>query len=235
MKIVAIILTSTLLGVMAWLVYDSHSQADGMRNELELLRRQMGGGQAEAAAPNPGNAPTPVQTIPGVSESDVRAGQELKRQMAGSSQPGVPPISPPPGVLPSAPGAPVPPPPSGFAGGTPAGSIPGAMTTPTLDPATVAPPPVSQRQRMIASLPRIAQVTDYNREAGFLVINAGAARKLEKDMKLAIRRGGSLIARIQVTEVSPEGAVADVPSNSIYPGATIEVGDDVIQDVPPDA
>jgi hypothetical protein len=68
-----------------------------------------------------------------------------------------------------------------------------------------------------------------------VVINAGSKRKLEKDMTFSIRRGGAVIGRIKVTEVNDEGSVADLPVDTVPAGVTIEVGDEVIQDIPPGA
>ncbi len=251
MKIVAIILTSTLLGVMAWLVYDSHAKADGVRNEMELLRRQISGSQQE---------PAPASNLPPDLERDVRE-EMLRRSKAGSPLPPSTPLmaepapaypSPPaPGPgSPSAapgrgvPGQPYPAPPAYGAAGQPAPAYPpagypapagtpaGSIQAPSLDPSTVAPVALTPQQRKLAMLPRLAQVAEYSKEGGFLIFNAGASKSLEVGMKLAIRRGSSLIARIEVQEISADGAIANVPEDMIYPGATIEVGDDVIQDVP---
>src|SRR6187431_2329634 len=40
MKALSIILTCALIGTMGWFVIDSRSEAKGMKNQLDLLRRQ---------------------------------------------------------------------------------------------------------------------------------------------------------------------------------------------------
>jgi hypothetical protein len=215
MKTVAIILVCTLIGVMGWLLFESNSKARGLSNKLEMLTR------AHDAAPG---APTP----PNVAEQDMIAGkeQELLNQMSrGQSSAGAipPPI-----------GRPAMPPTSHYPSS--AGSLSGAMSLPPgMNPADIAPPPMTPRQRMVSAAPTLAKVTEYQKEFGFVVINAGSKRKLEKDMIFSIRRGGAIIGRIKVTEVSDEGSVADLPVDTVPVGVTIEVGDEVIQDIPPEA
>ncbi|QIF04443.1 hypothetical protein [Roseimicrobium sp. ORNL1] len=217
MKIVAIVLVCTLIGVMGWLLFESNSKARGLSNKLEMLTRAHGN---DAAAP--GGQP------PSVAEQDLIAGkeQELLNQMSrNQGSPGAipPPVGRPAGSY-SAPA------------GSPVGSLPGAMSLPPgMNPADIAPPPMSPRQRMISAAPTLAKVTEYQKEFGFVVINAGSKRKLEKDMIFSIRRGGAIIGRIKVTEVSDEGSVADLPVDTVPVGVTIEVGDEVIQDMPPEA
>jgi hypothetical protein len=216
MKIVAIVLVCTLIGVMGWLLVESNSKARGLSNKLEMLTRAHGN---DAAQP------------PSVAEQDLIAGkeQELLNQM--STRSGTAGAIPPPLGRPAAPStAPYP----SHAGS--AGSLPGAMSLPPgMNPADIAPPPMSPRQRMISAAPTLAKVTEYQKEFGFVVINAGSKRKLEKDMIFSIRRGGAIIGRIKVTEVSDEGSVADLPVDTVPVGVTIEVGDEVIQDMPPEA
>ncbi|MEZ0276703.1 MAG: hypothetical protein ACAH88_17475 [Roseimicrobium sp.] len=220
MKIVAIILTCTLLGIMGWLVLDAQSEARGARNQMEMLRRERGGDA------------DPAQAVPGGNPQDVVAReQQLLEQMSRNQGAGG--NIPPPLGRPAAPaGYPMA---NDVARGS-AGSIPGAMTPPPgMNPSNIAPPPMSPRQRMISAAPVLAKVTEYQKEFGFVVINAGTKRKLEKDMTFAIRRGSAIIGRIKVTEVSDEGSVADLPVSSVPPGVSIEVGDEVIQDMPPEA
>jgi hypothetical protein len=217
MKIVAITLVCTLLGVMGWLLFDSNSKAQGYKNKLDMLSRDR-------------NGATPA---PAAAEQELIAGkeQELLNQMALNQ--GTPGAIPPPVGRPAVPATtPYPSP-----GASRAGSIPGAVSLPPgMNPADIAPPPaMTPRQRVISAAPVLAKVTEYQKEFGFVVINAGAKRKLEKDMTFAIRRGGSIIGRIKVTEVTDEGSVADLPVDTVPAGVTIEVGDDVIQDMPPEA
>jgi hypothetical protein len=222
MKIVAIILTCTLLGVMGWLVLDARSEARGARNQMEMLRRERGGDA------------DPAQTT-GVIPQDAVAGKEQQLLELMARNQGAGNDIPPPLCRPSLPARAVYPVPTDVARGS-AGSVPGAMTLPPgMDPSNIAPPPMSPRQRMISAAPVLAKVTEYQKEFGFVVINAGTKRKLEKDMTFAIRRGSAIIGRIKVTEVSDEGSVADLPASSVPSGVSIEVGDEVIQDMPPEA
>jgi hypothetical protein len=217
MKIVAIILVCTLLGVMGWLLFESNSKARGLSNKLEMLTRERNG----TASPAPGAA-----------EQDLIAGkeQELLNQMSRTQ--GEAGTIPPPVGRPAMPPTPYPAP-----GSSRAGSIPGAVSLPPgMNPADLSPPPpTTPRQRMIAAAPVLAKVTEYQKEFGFVVINAGSKRKLEKDMTFAIRRGSAIIGRIKVTEVNDEGSVADLPVDTVPAGVIIEVGDEVIQDMPPEA
>jgi hypothetical protein len=223
MKIVAIILTCTLLGVMGWLVLDARSEARGARNQMEMLRRERGG-----------DGDVSQSGAPGVNSQDLVAGREQQLLEQMSRNQGDPNNIPPPLGRPSTPSRAGYPNPNDVARGS-AGSIPGAMTLPSgMNPSNIAPPPMSPRQRMISAAPVLAKVTEYQREFGFVVINAGTKRKLEKDMTFAIRRGSAIIGRIKVTEVSDEGSVADLPVGSVPPGVSIEVGDEVIQDMPPE-
>lgn len=108
-----------------------------------------------------------------------------------------------------------------------------APAIPAIPAAPIAPPPLTPNQRMILSAPAIAKVTEYVPDGGFVVINAGATRKLEVGMKFAIRRDSAIIGRIKVTSLEEGSAIADLPSKSIPQGVTIEAGDDVIQDLSP--
>lgn len=104
---------------------------------------------------------------------------------------------------------------------------------PSVPVAPIAPPPLTSNQRMILAAPAIAKVTEYIPDSGFVVINAGSTRKLEKGMIFAIRRGNAIIGRVKITGLEEGSAIADLPSKTIPQGVTIEVGDDVIQDLSP--
>jgi hypothetical protein len=97
------------------------------------------------------------------------------------------------------------------------------------------PPPLTQRQRMVMSVPAIGKVTEHQKQYGFVIIAAGANQKLEKGMTFALRRGPGIIGRIKITEVESTSAVADLDLRTIPVGVVIETGDDVIQDLPPEA
>ena len=95
------------------------------------------------------------------------------------------------------------------------------------------PPPLSQRQRMVMSVPAIGRVKECYKEHGFVIITAGTSQKLENGMTFALRRGPGIIGRIKITEVDKADAVGNIESNSVPAGVAIETGDDVIQDLPP--
>ena len=97
------------------------------------------------------------------------------------------------------------------------------------------PPPLTARQRQIMAAPVLAEVKHYERDYGFVEITAGSGKSIEKGMAFAIRRGPAIIGRVKVTEVDQASAVADVNPRSLPPGIIIEVGDEVIQDLPPES
>jgi hypothetical protein len=210
MKALAILLTCALIGVMGWLIFSSNNSASATISRSQLAGRNQ---------PAPTAAPASVATDP---------------TMATPVMP--PPVSrgTPPQMLGTTP-APVPVAPQptpGTQSTTLVGSTP--AVTAALQAAAVAPMPMTPRQRQIKAMPPIAEVKHYAKDYGFVEITAGAARKLDKDQSFAIRRDSAIIARIKVTEVDTESAVADVDSRSLTPGVTIEVGDEVIQDLPPE-
>ncbi|CAN5911493.1 hypothetical protein BH11VER1_BH11VER1_13850 [soil metagenome] len=105
--------------------------------------------------------------------------------------------------------------------------------TPAAPVVPIAPPPLTPNQRMILAAPAIAKISEYVADGGFVVISAGATRKLEVGMKFAIRRGNAIIGRIKVTSLEDGSAIADLPTKTIPQGVNVEAGDDVIQDLAP--
>lgn len=95
------------------------------------------------------------------------------------------------------------------------------------------PPPFSQRQRMVMSVPAIGRVKECYIEHGFVIITAGTSQKIENGMTFALRRGPGIIGRIKITDVDKADAVGNIDKNSVPAGVAIENGDDVIQDLPP--
>ncbi len=85
------------------------------------------------------------------------------------------------------------------------------------------------------SVPAIGKVKESHREHGFVIITAGSSQKLEKGMTFAVRRGPGIIGRIKITEVEDTDAVGNIEHGSIPAGVAVETGDDVIQDLPPEA
>lgn len=95
------------------------------------------------------------------------------------------------------------------------------------------PPRLSQRQRMVMSVPAIGKVKECFIEHGFVIITAGTSQMIESGMTFALRRGPGIIGRIKITEVDKADAVGSIEKNSVPAGVAIETGDDVIQDLPP--
>jgi hypothetical protein len=100
------------------------------------------------------------------------------------------------------------------------------------DSLNAVPPPLTPQQRRVREAPAIGKVSEYQHQYGFVVVTAGANRKLEKDMAFALRHEGSIVGRIKITEVDQNSAVGDLDVRSVPQGVTIEVGVDVIQDLP---
>jgi hypothetical protein len=212
MKVLSIILTCALLGVMGWLVIDSQSKAKGAQNQLDLLRRQ------QTAKPV-----NPADSQMAELESQLLADQ-AKRNAAGNATPAPSPAPLPARTVPS----PTLPPSPAAPGNSPA-------LNSAIAAANAAPLPPTPRQRMIAAAPVLAEVKQFAKDYGFVEITAGSGAKIEKGMGFAIRRGNAIIARIKVTDVEASSAVADVDSRSLPPGVNIEPGDEVIQDLPPES
>jgi len=118
-----------------------------------------------------------------------------------------------------------------------------AISTRPLPPVTVpgysapgmnSPPPMTQWEKKVLSLPALAKVKDYQRDYGFVVIDAGANRGLRNEQRFAIRRYNAIVGRITIHDVDRVTAVGDLESRSVPQGVLVEVGDDVVQDVAPE-
>ena len=114
-------------------------------------------------------------------------------------------------------------------------SVPPSTPSPVASLPVAEPPPLTARQRQILNAPSLAEVKHYEKDYGFVEITAGSARNIEKGMAFAIRRGPAIIGRVKVTEVDQGSSVADVDPRSLPAGVIIEVGDEVIQDLPPES
>ncbi len=60
---------------------------------------------------------------------------------------------------------------------------------------------------------------------GFVVINAGNARRVVSGALLDVRRGGQNVAQIRITNVEPNRAVGDIVKGSVAQGEEVRVGD----------
>jgi len=123
-----------------------------------------------------------------------------------------------------------------------AADIPPPMGVPGVAPitnpqaaASAPPPPLTMRQRQVLKAPVAAKVIEYQKEYGFVVMNAQPGIQFEKGMSFAIRREDAIIGRIKISEVEDANIIADLDPESVPPGVTIQVGDDVIQNLGSDS
>ncbi|TLD68609.1 hypothetical protein FEM03_22085 [Phragmitibacter flavus] len=213
MKYFAIFITIALFSVMGYLIYEQRNEATALKNEFELLRRQ--------------------QNPAAVNERDLEIAklesQILAQQQSEQSPSSLPPLNPPPTTATAGNLPPLSPPPSMQ---SPQQQLGGPIVPPGGVPAPIAPPPLTARQRQILAAPPIGKVTEYQQEYGFVVISANAAMKVETSMTFAIRREQNIIGRIKVTSVDEGSTIADILPNTVPPGITVVVGDDIIQDLP---
>jgi hypothetical protein len=209
---IAIVLTVGLVGVMVWLVMDARTDAKTARNKLDLYERR---GQPDAAA---------LQA-----KEDAVLLEQLQRDKGRTAV-----TLPAPTPLP-----PAPLPPSQFSTPAPA-SVQARPAAPPLaasphissEALNAAPAPVTPQQRMVINAPAIANVKEVHGEAGFVIITAGTSKKVEVGMKFSLRRLDSVVGRIKITEIDNGEAVGDLEPHSVPTGVTLEIGDDVIQDIP---
>lgn len=212
----ALVLTLGLLGFTAYIAWNEHTSNTSARNKLELYERH---GQ-----------PEPVIEA----KEDQLVLEAMRKRTAGGATAPLPSPIPAPvasaNVLPpaSAPPTSISPPPPRIGTAQPAANLPHVSA----DSINAPPPPLTQQQRLVAAAPAIAKVSEYQPQYGFVVVTAGAARKLEKGMAFALRHDGFLVGRIKITEVEDDSAVGALDPKSIPDGVSIEKGDDVIQDVP---
>ncbi len=204
MKFLAIFLTIALLGVMAWVTMDSRSKAKEWRNRAELANRQAG------LAPEDVPPPTPDELAMAAREA------RLVDQQVGSRVNAAPPT--PPGRLPGN----IPP------SINPPDPVPGSVPS----PATAPPMPLTAQQRQVQAAPPLGKVSDYDHSWGIVVLNVNPNWKLETGMTFALRRGHAVVGKVKITEVQTDGITAELQPNSVPPGITVQVGDDVIQDMP---
>lgn len=195
---------------MVWLVMDARTDAKSARNKLDLYEHR---GQSDAAA---------LQA-----KEDAVLLEQLQRDKARTAVT-LPTPTPLPPIAVSPTPAPMPP------------SVQGRPTAPSLansphigpEALNAAPPPVTAQQRMVMNAPAIAKVKEVHGEAGFVIITAGTSKKVEVGMKFSVRRVDSVVGRIKITELDNGEAVGDLEPHSVPTGVTLEIGDDVIQDIP---
>lgn len=204
----ALIMTIALVGVTSWLAWDQHSDARGARNQLELLQRQRGGPAADGKASD-------------ANDLQARETQLLMAQMAAKQNASKKEVASP---------LPVKTTPSNQAASTLASS--GHVSAAALESS---PPALTPRQRLLISLPAIGKVAESQQQYGFVVISAGTDKKLERGSVFALRRGNAVVGRIKVTEIENTSAIANLQPGSVPVGVDVQMGDDVVQDLPPES
>jgi hypothetical protein len=198
----ALVLTLALLGVTTWIAWDEHATNTEMRNKQALLEKHA--------------SPEAIQ---------AQEDKMLLEQLAKSNAAPVAPI-------------PVAPPPSAktstFSPPQQSVAVQDLSKNPHIssDSLNAQPPPLTPQQQQAKFAPAIARVSEYKPDYGFVVVTAGATRKLEKGMNFALRHDGFIVGRIKISDVDENSAVGDLDAKSVPDGVTITVGDDVIQDLP---
>lgn len=216
---IALGLTLVLLAVTGYLAWQSHQESRGVREELELIKRQqqaqmqMQAGAAPAAPPSSGLIRPP------------RPGEVAAPAVA-------PP--PPPSVVPAASV------PKNAASGARVPAVAATLTPPALGQAALspvaptlavpAPAPLTPVQQQIMSMPTIAKVKQYEKDAGFVVISAGKSQRIAPGTKFDLRRDNAVVGRITIGEtIEAEESVGDLDPASVPAGVAVQAGDEVIQ------
>jgi hypothetical protein len=84
-------------------------------------------------------------------------------------------------------------------------------------------------QVKIKNLPAVAKIKNYNEKLGFVELDAGKNRQLEKGMVFHVRRDAVLVAQITIGEtVEDNVSIADVDPKSIPVGVVLKQGDEVV-------
>lgn len=238
MKYLAIIVTLALFSVMGYLIWDQRNQSTELKNELELLRRQQNPTalnereleiaklesqllaqqqqlqQQQAQQPQTTTVPSPAPAADALPPLNPPPSANAAPTTA-PTQDSLPPLNPPPGAMPA----------TGASASAPAPALSTSPTTPE-------PPPLTPRQNQILSAPLVGKITEYQKDYGFVVLKATPGLQIEASMTFAIRREHNIIGRIKITSIEEGSYIADVISGSVPSGVTVEVGDDIIQDLP---
>jgi hypothetical protein len=210
----ALVLAVALCVVTAWLAYSEHNNAKGYANELALYKNSADKGGSDR-------------------EMQEKEHQMLMAQLNAAQSAAAPQT---PASFPrTAPAA------------GPASPVIGANAGKTgrealansghVGPAALdsQPSQLTPWQRKVLSAPAIGKVTEFQKQYGFVVITAGANKKLEKGMTFALRRGAAVIGRIKISDVEDKSAIGDLDVRSVPAGVEVEKGDEAIQEIPPEA
>ena len=92
------------------------------------------------------------------------------------------------------------------------------------------PPQYNPLQAKIKNLPAMAKIKTYNSELGFIEMDAGKNRNIEKGTTFHIRRDAMLVGRVRVTDSIEEAScIADVEPKSVPEGCEIHAGDELVK------
>lgn len=218
----ALALTLVLLGVTGYLAWEGQQEARGARQQLEFIKNQQQA-QLDAGAvsattmirpPAPGQiAAAPTAPPPSAVVAPTPAA------MAKSKAPVTAPTPKPKASVPDA--APV--------AGTIASLPPAApvLSVPT-------PAPLTALQKQIVSMPTIAKVKQFEKDAGFVIISGGKSQRISKGTQFDLRRDNAVVGRITIGDtIEDEESVGDLDPSTVPAGVTVQVGDEVIQVVNP--
>ena len=89
-------------------------------------------------------------------------------------------------------------------------------------------------QRRIVAAKPLAKIKTLVSDQGFAVLDAGSKAGLNKGQTLAVRRGGSILGKLRISDtLEANEAIADLDLSSIPPGVSLETGDEIIELVEP--
>lgn len=216
---IALALTLVLLGVTGYLAWEGQQEARGARQQLEFIKNQQQA-QLDAGAvpaqsmirpPSPGQiAAAPISPPPPVA---LTTGP-----MAKSKAPVTAPVA-------SKPATALTPTPAGSPANVPP-TAPG-LSVPT-------PAPLTPLQKQIISMPTIAKVKQFEKEAGFVIIGAGKSQRIAKGVQFDLRRENAIVGRITIGDtIEDDESVGDLDPATVPTGVIVQAGDEVIQVVNP--
>ena len=84
-------------------------------------------------------------------------------------------------------------------------------------------------QKKIRDAPAIAKIIAVKEDLGFVVINAGSSRGIEKGTRFNIRRDKFIVAEVEIDEVvDSSNSIGNIDAEKKPPGINIREGDEVI-------
>jgi hypothetical protein len=248
MKLIYLAITITLIltGLTALLAWQAHQEAIGAKREVEWFRRQHNEQIAAGAQPIPSllaGIPSPLEPSASFNAADSTTTTttdtdddelDVGLKKALDEQVGAPPkFDAEQGSLPTrkvevtvnaGDAIPMPEDGSTFPPGT---STPPAAASKDDTTQTEA---LTAQQRLIMTLPAIATVKQAFTSDGFVLIDAGKNKGLEKGMTFDVRRGNSRVGRIVLTDsIEEDEAIADIQPRFMIAGLEVRSGDELVQ------